>query len=92
MHAPWLFHPLVIFKPKHFRLISRAETERKRDRDKAHACVYVRAHVCMHVSASVHVSVTFVSLKQAHSVIAPKVTFIVLSVSKVMPVAALLFL
>lgn len=56
------------------------------------ARVCVCAHVCMHVSVSVHVPVTFVSLKQAHSIIAPKVTFTALSVSKVMPVAALLFL
>ncbi len=47
---------------------------------------------CMRIcSASVHVSVSLVSLNGAHSVIALKVTFTVLSVSKVKPLAAWLF-
>lgn len=70
--APWIFHPLVIFKT---RLISGAETD-----------------VCKHLAASVHVPVSFVSLRQACRVVALKVTITELPASKVAPVAALLLL
>lgn len=86
MHAPWIFHPLVISKPKHFRLIS--QRAGKTEIEGVHVCVCVCAHVCMHVSTSVHVPVSFVSLQQAHRVTVLKVTITVLSVSKVTPVAA----